>query len=75
MTSRGVPFAVLLVGLVPLTAACSSVAKGLGSDQTPSESTADPRTWTLVYTRYFGPDSLGHCSNAGCHDRTRGGFE
>jgi hypothetical protein len=24
-------------------------------------------TWTQIYTRYFGPGSLGHCSDANCH--------
>jgi hypothetical protein len=76
MISRGVPLALLLIGLAPAATACSSVAKGLGSDsdQAPTEATADPRTWTTVYTRYFGADSLGHCGNAGCHDETRGSF-
>jgi len=25
-------------------------------------------TWSYVYATYFGPGSLGHCGNSGCHD-------
>jgi hypothetical protein len=25
-------------------------------------------TWTAIYAAYFGPGSMGHCANMGCHD-------
>jgi hypothetical protein len=25
-------------------------------------------TWSYIYATYFGPSSLGHCGNSGCHD-------
>jgi hypothetical protein len=31
-------------------------------------------TWTDLYAKYFGPGSLGHCGNAGCHDNVRDHF-
>jgi hypothetical protein len=34
----------------------------------------DTLTWTYIYTTYFGPNTPGHCGNAGCHETIRGGF-
>jgi hypothetical protein len=33
-------------------------------------------TWTQLYTRFFGPDTPGHCSGTGgCHTTLRAGFK
>ena len=34
----------------------------------------DNKTWTGIYAAYFGPNSIGHCGNAGCHATLRRGF-
>jgi hypothetical protein len=30
--------------------------------------------WSYMYTTYFGPNSLGHCGNSGCHDKINNHF-
>jgi hypothetical protein len=45
------------------------------TDPAPSVDTAGAPTWTSIYALYFGPKSLGHCNDAGCHVSSRGGFK
>ncbi len=36
--------------------------------------TGDKKTWTYIYAAYFGPASVGHCGNSGCHATPKGNF-
>jgi hypothetical protein len=31
--------------------------------------------WSYIYTTYFGPGSLGHCGDSGCHNITNNHFQ
>lgn len=49
------------------------------ADSASADAAADPApptaaTWTTVYAAYFGPGSLGHCSDTGCHATALSGF-
>ena len=35
---------------------------------------ANAPTWTTIYSSYFGPGTLGHCSGQGCHTAVLAGF-
>ncbi len=72
-----------MIALVAL-AACSSSSTtpdnggGTGDDAggggTGDDAATGP-TWSSVYAAYFAPGTPGHCSNAGCHAASRGGFK
>jgi hypothetical protein len=72
------------LALVALIAACSSSApdhpgsassgSGEGNPSVSDAQPADKTSWTYIYAAYFGPNSLGHCGNAGCHQTARQGF-
>ena len=36
---------------------------------------AEKKTWSYIYATYFGPGSLGHCGNSGCHQNSRANFK
>ena len=40
----------------------------------PRETGGGP-TWSALYAGYFGPGTVGHCGNVGCHAATQAGFK
>ena len=34
----------------------------------------DKTTWNYIYATYFGPGSVGHCGNSGCHAVLKANF-
>jgi hypothetical protein len=51
----------------------AGVTRDAGPDAGADGGPARP-TWTALYDKYFGPGTVGHCGNSGCHKTTRSGF-
>jgi hypothetical protein len=49
----------------------ASAGDDAGDDSAPP---VDKLSWTYIYGTYFGPGTLGHCGNAGCHATVLHGF-